>query len=123
MAYPDDYRQMVRMLCEVDLSVAITHRFPLGSFDAALETARDASVAGKVIVIDPFLEKNPKTPARDQDPKALGKVDLILLTHGHGDPIGETVAPAKMTGAKGALDTTAIKVPDVAPGQAVTFRG
>ncbi len=84
---------------------------------------RITTFAGKVIVIDPFLKKNPKTPARDKDLKALGKLDLILLTHGHGDHVGDTVALAKMTGAKAALGTTVIKVPDVAPGQAVTFRG
>ena len=65
---------------------------------------RITTVAGKVIVIDPFLTKNPKTPARYKDLKALGKVDLILLTHGHGDHVGDTVALAKMTGAKVALN-------------------
>ncbi|HAD87909.1 MAG TPA: metal-dependent hydrolase [Rhodospirillaceae bacterium] len=55
---------------------------------------------GKVIVIDPFITKNPKTPADDKDLAKLGKVDLILVTHGHGDHIGDTAALAKMTGAK-----------------------
>ncbi len=50
MAYPDDYSEMVRMLSEVDLSPAITHRFPLARFEEALETARDASVSGKVLI-------------------------------------------------------------------------
>ena len=50
MAYPDDYAEMVRMLSEVDLSPAITHRFPLARFEEALETARNASVSGKVII-------------------------------------------------------------------------
>jgi threonine dehydrogenase-like Zn-dependent dehydrogenase len=50
MAYPDDYSEMVRMLSEVDLSPAITHRFPLARFEDALDTARDASVSGKVII-------------------------------------------------------------------------
>ena len=47
MAYPDDYAEMVRMLSEVDLSPAITHRFPLARFEEALDTARDASVSGR----------------------------------------------------------------------------
>ena len=50
MGYPDDYTEMVRMLGEVDLSPAITHRFPLARFEEALDTARDASAAGKVII-------------------------------------------------------------------------
>ena len=50
MAYPDDYTAMVKMLGEVDLSPAITHRFPLARFAEALDTARNASVSGKVII-------------------------------------------------------------------------
>ena len=50
-------------------------------------TTRITSVAGKVIVIDPFLVKNPTTPEKYRDLKALGKVDLILITHGHLDHI------------------------------------
>ena len=37
---------------------------------------------GKVIVIDPFLTKNPKTPAQYKDLDALGKIDLLLVTTG-----------------------------------------
>ena len=59
---------------------------------------------GKVIMIDPFITKNPKTPADQKDLSKLGKVDLILVTHGHGDHVGDTVALAKMTGAKVALN-------------------
>ena len=55
---------------------------------------------GKVIVIDPFITKNPKTPAADKDLGKVGKVDLILVTHGHGDHLGDTAELAKMTGAK-----------------------
>ena len=55
---------------------------------------------GKVILIDPFITQNPVTPAKDKDLKALGKVDLILITHAHQDHVGDTQALAKMTGAK-----------------------
>jgi L-ascorbate metabolism protein UlaG (beta-lactamase superfamily) len=60
---------------------------------------RFTSTKGKVIVIDPFLTKNPKTPAKNKDLKNLGKVDLILVTHGHQDHIGDTVELAKISGA------------------------
>jgi len=33
---------------------------------------------------DPFVTGNPKTPADQKDLAKLGKVDLILVTHGHG---------------------------------------
>jgi L-ascorbate metabolism protein UlaG (beta-lactamase superfamily) len=47
------------------------------------------------VVIDPFLSQNPKGAASPDeiDPAA------ILLTHGHGDHVGDTVAIAKRTGA------------------------
>jgi len=53
------------------------------------------SPGGKVIMIDPFISRNPKTPAAMKDLAKLGKVDLMLLTHGHGDHIGDTVAIMK----------------------------
>ena len=59
---------------------------------------------GKVILIDPFISKNPKTPEALKDLGALGKVDLILVTHGHGDHVGDTVAIAKASGAKVAMN-------------------
>ena len=56
--------------------------------------------SGKVIVIDPFLLKNPKTPEELKDLSKLGKVDLILVTHGHFDHTADVQALAEMTGAK-----------------------
>jgi L-ascorbate metabolism protein UlaG (beta-lactamase superfamily) len=53
------------------------------------------TVTGKVIVIDPFLINNPKTPAQYKNLDALGKVDLILVTHGHGDHFADAPALAK----------------------------
>ena len=55
---------------------------------------------GKVILIDPFISKNPKTPKAMKDLAKIGNIDLILVTHGHGDHIGDTVALAKQSGAK-----------------------
>lgn len=60
---------------------------------------------GKVIVIDPFITKNPKTPQEFKDLKKLGKVDLILVTHGHFDHTADLADLAKLTGAKVLLNT------------------
>ena len=54
------------------------------------------SVAGKVILIDPYITKNPKLSAEQKDLTKLGKIDLILVTHAHGDHVGDGPALAKM---------------------------
>jgi L-ascorbate metabolism protein UlaG (beta-lactamase superfamily) len=51
---------------------------------------------GKTVLIDPFLTGNPKAAASADEVAA----DAILLTHGHGDHFGDTIAIAKRTGAK-----------------------
>ena len=51
-------------------------------------TTKLTTLTGKVIVIDPFLAGNPKTPPQYKNLDALGKVDVILVTHGHGDHVG-----------------------------------
>jgi L-ascorbate metabolism protein UlaG (beta-lactamase superfamily) len=47
------------------------------------------------VLIDPFLSGNPKAAIGAEDAAAT----TILLTHGHGDHIGDTVSIAKRTGA------------------------
>lgn len=54
------------------------------------------SPKGVVIYIDPYLSKNPKTPP---EMKTVEKADLILVTHGHGDHLGDTLAIAEKTNA------------------------
>jgi len=54
------------------------------------------SPQGVVIYLDPFLKNNPKTPA---DRKEVDEADLVLVTHGHGDHLGDTVAIAQKTNA------------------------
>ncbi len=54
------------------------------------------SPKGVVIYIDPFLSKNPKTPP---EMKTVEKADLILVTHGHGDHVGDTLSIAEKTDA------------------------
>jgi L-ascorbate metabolism protein UlaG (beta-lactamase superfamily) len=51
---------------------------------------------GTTVLIDPFLTGNPKAAASADEVAA----DAILLTHGHGDHFGDTIAIAKRTGAK-----------------------
>src|ERR671923_2497407 len=47
---------------------------------------------GKRIYVDPFLSGNPKCPESEQEPE---RVDVIALTHGHGDHVGDTVELSK----------------------------
>lgn len=53
------------------------------------------SVSGKTILIDPFITGNPKLAEKYKDLDKLGKVDLILVTHAHGDHVGDGPALAK----------------------------
>jgi L-ascorbate metabolism protein UlaG (beta-lactamase superfamily) len=61
---------------------------------------RITTPGGKVIVIDPWLIHNPKTPAAFKNLEALGKVDLILATHAHTDHFEDAPALAKMHNAR-----------------------
>ena len=47
------------------------------------------------ILVDPFLEGNPAASITRDSVEA----DFILISHGHGDHLGDTVAVAKRTGA------------------------
>jgi L-ascorbate metabolism protein UlaG (beta-lactamase superfamily) len=49
----------------------------------------------KRIIIDPFITNNPQAPIKLQD---IPKIDYILVTHGHADHLGDTVALAKRDG-------------------------
>ena len=53
--------------------------------------------SGGVILIDPWLTV-PTNPDKDSIAK-LGRVDYILVTHGHSDHVGDAVEIAKKTGA------------------------
>jgi L-ascorbate metabolism protein UlaG (beta-lactamase superfamily) len=55
----------------------------------ALETG------GYKILVDPFLSGNPMAPVSADRVEA----DFILLSHGHGDHVGDTIEIAKRTGA------------------------
>ncbi len=56
---------------------------------------RITTPGGKVIMVDPWLTTNPKTPAQYKNLDAVGKIDLILVTHAHGDHLGDGPALAR----------------------------
>ena len=66
----------------------------LGHAAFRIDTGTDGS-GGKRIYVDPFLNGNPKCPASEVEPE---RVDAILITHGHGDHYGDTVALAAKFG-------------------------
>jgi L-ascorbate metabolism protein UlaG (beta-lactamase superfamily) len=58
-------------------------------------SAWQLDTAGKRVQIDPFLSGNPSAAAKAETISA----DFILVSHGHADHVGDTVAIAKRTGA------------------------
>jgi L-ascorbate metabolism protein UlaG (beta-lactamase superfamily) len=56
---------------------------------------RITTPGSKVIVTDPWLVNNPLTPAEYKNLDKLGKVDLILVSHGHTDHVADAPALAK----------------------------
>jgi len=50
---------------------------------------------GHVIIIDPFLDDNPTSPVKSAEVSA----DFIVLTHAHGDHVGDAFKIAERTGA------------------------
>ena len=55
--------------------------------------------AGNVLLIDPWLT-NPKFERGQEEIAALDRVDMIFISHGHGDHVGDAVEIGKRTGAK-----------------------
>ncbi|HVT29292.1 MAG TPA: metal-dependent hydrolase [Lacipirellulaceae bacterium] len=51
--------------------------------------------AGTTILLDPFLNDSPVSPVKADEVKA----DFILLSHGHGDHVGDTARISQRTGA------------------------
>jgi L-ascorbate metabolism protein UlaG (beta-lactamase superfamily) len=56
------------------------------------------TATGKILLIDPWLT-NPAFPGGKDELISLDRVDLILLTHGHSDHVGNAVEIGKRTGA------------------------
>jgi L-ascorbate metabolism protein UlaG (beta-lactamase superfamily) len=57
------------------------------------------TATGKILLIDPWIE-NPAFTGGKDELASLDQVDLIFLTHGHSDHVGNTVEIGKRTGAK-----------------------
>ena len=56
------------------------------------------TATGKILLIDPWVE-NPAFASGKEELASLDHVDLIFLTHGHADHVGNTVEIGKRTGA------------------------
>jgi len=55
--------------------------------------------SGKILLIDPWIT-NPANKNGKDDLAKIDKADLILITHGHADHVGNSVDIAKKTGAR-----------------------
>jgi L-ascorbate metabolism protein UlaG (beta-lactamase superfamily) len=83
------------------------------------------SPEGKRIYVDPFLNGNPKCPESELEPE---RVDVIALTHGHGDHVGDTLALGKkfspeivaLLELNGWLGKQGLDVPDMGPNKGGT---
>jgi L-ascorbate metabolism protein UlaG (beta-lactamase superfamily) len=57
---------------------------------------RITTPAGKVIITDPWLRPNPLTPPEFKNLSALGKIDVLLVSHGHTDHVADAPELAKL---------------------------
>lgn len=53
-------------------------------------------LGSRTVIIDPFLTGN---PAASTAPEAISEADAVVITHDHGDHLGDAFAIAKKTGA------------------------
>jgi L-ascorbate metabolism protein UlaG (beta-lactamase superfamily) len=86
---------------------------------------RITTPTGKVIVTDPWLIQNPKTPPEYKKLEALGKIDVLLVSHGHADHFADAPALAKMHNvpmrAPGDMNATVVALGILPPALAPRF--
>jgi L-ascorbate metabolism protein UlaG (beta-lactamase superfamily) len=105
------FKLLVRLLALLSLALTMTSSpsFAQTEKTQVLWLGQSAfkitSPGGKVIVTDPWLLQNPATPPEYKKLEALGKVDVLLVTHGHGDHFADAPALATLN-----------KIPLYAPG-------
>ncbi len=68
-------------------------------------TFRVETPGGKTVIIDPWVMGNPMCPETE---KNIQKVDVMLVTHGHGDHIGDAVEIGKR------LKPSVVGIPELA---------
>lgn len=90
---------MLRVLVAVLMSMLAGPLFAQGKVEVlwlGQAAFRITTPGGKVIMIDPWMRTNPKTPAGFKTLEAVGKIDLILVTHAHFDHFADAPDLAKM---------------------------
>jgi len=58
--------------------------------------AFEIEIAGKIVLIDPWLDGNPASPVKASE---ITKADVVYVTHDHGDHLGDALNICKRTNA------------------------
>ncbi|MBX9810434.1 MAG: metal-dependent hydrolase [Burkholderiales bacterium] len=94
------YRNLLVLMAGVSLllTAGVSFAQPSGKIEIlwlGQSAMRITTPGGKVILVDPWITRNPKTPEQYKNLDAVGKIDLILVTHAHGDHLGDAPDLAK----------------------------
>lgn len=96
----------MKKLCSLALLAVFALLFAVSAWAGATEVTwygqsgfKIKTPTGKVLLIDPWIS-NPKNPDSAKIIAGLGKVDYVLLTHGHFDHVGNTQEIVKKFNAK-----------------------
>jgi len=94
-------RAFVYALCIICVAVATAHEAAAQSGKIEIlwlgqSVFKITTPTGKVIITDPWLTPNPKTPPEYKDLTKLGRIDVILVSHAHYDHFYDAPALARM---------------------------